>query len=496
VRTTSPPNPATNRPPSPPQVRHPQQSLPPQDVRLNPHYGPATPVDEDVYGRPPATGFTANVAQQNDQQGAEDSTQQQQPLYMNPSLHRYSSAPPVNSPRSTTVPPPDLTFTPPPGPTAEMQPHGGKSSIKAPKFSGTDIERVKHWFWKTEAFLRTTRVPPNDWFATTMFALEGDAEDFVFNLIEKKHGHLLEWREFREAMYERYDRTAIRADLLRQQLERVHYDRPSKMVEYCTAFRKIEQQILAMDFDDKLRMFLKPLPFEASMHVRLINLEQKEMDTVYQAARQWAHVLEDTKTMRPKHHHHYGRRNGSVLRFRNRKPGGGGHSQPWTTETTEAAGEELDAMYAMEQKTGRCYGCGKEGHYLRDCLEKQGRGGYRGGFGGGRGGSRYSGGGSWRGGRRPHFKGMEMISEEMLANIEVMAERGYELAEVEFPATTPDFIDRTCQLRMLNSWPYHNLTPIRFAHFPFPNKHVLRFTCGHPPIGFTLPSAQIPSPLL
>jgi hypothetical protein len=103
-----------------------------------------------------------------------------------------------------------------------MQPHGGKSSIKAPKFSGTDLERVKHWFWKTEAFLRTTRVPPNDWFATTMFALEGHAEDFVFNLIEKKHGHPLEWREFREAMYERYDRTAIRADLLRQQLERVH----------------------------------------------------------------------------------------------------------------------------------------------------------------------------------------------------------------------------------------------------------------------------------
>jgi hypothetical protein len=49
------------------------------------------------------------------------------------------------------------------------------------------------------------------------------------------------WDKFKTAMVKRYDKTTICNDLLRQQLEKVRFEEPSKIIEYCAAFRTIEQ---------------------------------------------------------------------------------------------------------------------------------------------------------------------------------------------------------------------------------------------------------------
>ena len=115
----------------------------------------------------------------------------------------------------------------------------GRLNIGAPTFAGTDLEQIVNWQWKMEAYLETNEAPYRKWFTTAIFYLSGDAENFAFNLAQKVGK--LDWSEFTEEMTARYDKTGIRANILRQQLDRVEYDKPSKMLEYCAAFRAIEQ---------------------------------------------------------------------------------------------------------------------------------------------------------------------------------------------------------------------------------------------------------------
>ena len=307
----------------------------------------------------------------------------------------------------------------------------GRLNIRAPTFAGTDLEQIENWQWKMEAYLETNEVPYKNWFTTAIFHLSGDAENFAFNLArQKKNVRRLEWTEFIEEMTARYDKTEIRADILRQQLDRVEYDKPSKMLEYCAAFRAIEQQLPNMDFNDKLLRFLKPLPFSASLHVRTKDLTAKSMDVVYQAARHWAHIAETSKSHRS--NPQPGRQK-KIVRYRSRNP-----APLAATETDAKDTEDLDVINRIEARTGKCYNCGEQGHFAKECPKKD-TGGNRGGFSRTRTRYGYSNGPrSWRGAaRRPQFQGMEM-DEEMLANIEAMDEMGYEVAEVEFPAESPD----------------------------------------------------------
>lgn len=153
----------------------------------------------------------------------------------------------------------------------------GKSHIKPPTLGGTDLERIENWIWKIETYLIANHVPYEHYFFNAMYSLSAEAENFAFSLVEKKGTRTLDWEEFKCVMRERFDKTVIRADLLRQKLEGVVYGGTSKMMEYCTAFRNIEQQVHDMNFNDKLRTFLKPLPPGAKMHIRLLNLAAKDM---------------------------------------------------------------------------------------------------------------------------------------------------------------------------------------------------------------------------
>jgi hypothetical protein len=130
----------------------------------------------------------------------------------------------------------------------------------------------------------------------------GDTDNFIYSLVLKK-GSNPTWDEFKAVMIERYNKMAIRTNILRQQLERVRFEGPAKMLKYRTSFRMIEQQRLDMDYDDRVHLFIKTLPTHAVLHVRLMDRGTKDMDIIYQATRQWAHIVEDAKATRP---HHYG----------------------------------------------------------------------------------------------------------------------------------------------------------------------------------------------
>jgi hypothetical protein len=86
----------------------------------------------------------------------------------------------------------------------------GRKKIKAPIFGGTDLEGVTNWIWKMETYLRTSRVPAEQSLYNAVFALTGDADNFIYSLVLKK-GSDLTWDEFKAVMIERYDKTAIRA---------------------------------------------------------------------------------------------------------------------------------------------------------------------------------------------------------------------------------------------------------------------------------------------
>jgi len=81
------------------------------------------------------------------------------------------------------------------------------------------------------------------------------------------------------------------------------------MVEFCEKFRLIESQIYEMAFSDRLGYFVDKLrPAEAAMHIRNADsIRSKDMEVVYQLARQWAANSRIVKPGNSHEGHRYGK---------------------------------------------------------------------------------------------------------------------------------------------------------------------------------------------
>ena len=66
------------------------------------------------------------------------------------------------------------------------------------------LENFFSWIWKMELFLRSTRTPADEYFATAIFYLSGDADRFAYDLVRRNGGEPLSWEAFKRSMRERY----------------------------------------------------------------------------------------------------------------------------------------------------------------------------------------------------------------------------------------------------------------------------------------------------
>ena len=146
----------------------------------------------DLYGHPPRRPYEP-----------ERRIHEPEYTYTAPNLHRAGTLPATatRSEREVSVvsAPREIAPYRPPG-DARIGPAAPKMTIKAPTFSGTDLEDVTVWIWRTEVYLRNIRTPPEDYFSVAMFQVEGDASTFLYDLVRKNNGQMLTWEAFKTSL--------------------------------------------------------------------------------------------------------------------------------------------------------------------------------------------------------------------------------------------------------------------------------------------------------
>src|ERR1700694_581776 len=243
--------------------------------------------------------------------------------------------------------------------------NGRVGGIKPPKFHGKDSENVLSWLHKVENWFLMNGIAEDFKVPAASSLVAGDADNFYYYLVVSNDGTSPNWKQFRHAFIQKYENATARQDLLRQKLRTVKYGGHSHMPEYCEDYRTIEAQIYDMAFSDRLYWFSTHLPNEAALYLQDIDLRSKDMEVVYQAARQWAARRTTYKAgnaHNPSNHH----RPKQLLKFGSRG------SPPSTPKTKDVSEDELDEMN-MQQVT--FYNCQKPGHFMRDStLPKKSKG--------------------------------------------------------------------------------------------------------------------------
>ena len=89
-----------------------------------------------------------------------------------------------------------------------------KTNIRPPTFAGCELKNFSSWVWKMESYLRTIRIPLEDYFETAMFYLVEEADAFVYDLVHRNNGKNLAWDTFKSEIREHYERPTIHSDLL------------------------------------------------------------------------------------------------------------------------------------------------------------------------------------------------------------------------------------------------------------------------------------------
>jgi len=251
--------------------------------------------------------------------------------------------------------------------TATSTLSGNTSGIKLPAFHGKDGENVVAWLHQAERFFKLKGTPDERKVDLISFHLDGDAQSFFHYCYVSNNYVELTWPNFQHAFRQKYEVPETRATLLRDKLKALRYRGPHDMPDYCERFRHYETQIYDMAFTDRLDYFLSRIPGEAAMHIRNQgSLRSKDMEIVYQLARQWA--TNARMTRHPEPH----RRNKPLLKFGKKRPGGSPSASVTTAAKDSDDDDDLDIIVPdelnkMDLMATECWNCGKRGHFSRDC---------------------------------------------------------------------------------------------------------------------------------
>src|SRR5438477_10886054 len=134
-----------------PQPEHQQQrERGPQPARM-PRFDTAPPED-DIYGQPPSR-----------QPPPQDPYLGRGRTFSPPVFRRTSqNAPEDNRERQMSEFPAEIPLYRPSG-DARIATAAPKTNIRPPTFAGRELENFSSWVWKMESYLRTIRVPPEDY---------------------------------------------------------------------------------------------------------------------------------------------------------------------------------------------------------------------------------------------------------------------------------------------------------------------------------------------
>ena len=243
--------------------------------------------------------------------------------------------------------------------------------IKLTKFYGNEDENVLAWLHSVKQFFKLNGVTEENKVATASSALRKGAKSFFYYLVVTNQYKDPSWRVFEREFIAKYENAAARGDFLRDKLQRVRYHGISKMAEYCEEFRSIESQIYDMAFSDRLLNFSRPIPPELAMHLRNSDLRSKDMEVVYQLARQWATSAVINRALQASSHRHHRlkhREGKSLLQFRKKKRKDESKRKD-DSDSDDSVTERLDRMERqiesieqfnrIDMQSVICYNCGK-----------------------------------------------------------------------------------------------------------------------------------------